>query len=74
MRKLFALACFVFALGAQAAPVTWTLNNVLFDNGDTATGTFDYDSDTGLYSNMNIDADVYKYRHRAPSMLVRCNE
>lgn len=37
-----------------AVPVTWTLSGVTFADGGTASGTFVYDADTGLYSSINI--------------------
>ena len=44
----------LFVVGsAQAALVTWTLNDVIFDGG-SATGSFDYDANTDTYSNVNI--------------------
>jgi hypothetical protein len=39
---------------ADAAPVTWTLNGIVFDDGGTATGSFIYDVDTDMYSAINI--------------------
>ncbi|MCK6371416.1 MAG: VPLPA-CTERM sorting domain-containing protein [Gammaproteobacteria bacterium] len=39
---------------AIAAPVQWTLKNVLFDDGGTASGTFVYDATLNVYSNFNI--------------------
>lgn len=40
------LALLLVAGGAQAMPVTWTLQNVTFDDGGTASGWFVYDADT----------------------------
>jgi hypothetical protein len=41
---------------AQAfGPRTWYLDNVLFDDGGQATGSFVYDSVNNVYSNVNID-------------------
>ena len=39
---------------AFAAPVTWSLNGIVFDDGGTATGSFVYDADTDMYSVINI--------------------
>ena len=36
-------------------PRTWYLDNVLFDDGGQATGSFVYDSVNNAYSNVNID-------------------
>lgn len=35
-------------------PLTWTLNNVTFDDGGNASGTFDYDAGTNTYFGFNI--------------------
>ena len=53
-RILVGLAVFLFAGMANAIPVTWTLNNVLFDDGGTAYGSFTYDADINLYSNIDV--------------------
>jgi len=37
-----------------AAPVTWTLQNVTFTDGGTATGSFVYDASTGIVSSYSI--------------------
>jgi hypothetical protein len=42
------------AMTAHASPVEWTLANVVFDTGYTATGTFTYDADLSIYSDVNI--------------------
>ena len=39
---------------AWAVPVTWTLHNVVFEDGATASGSFVYDADTNTYSAVNI--------------------
>ncbi len=41
--------------GCALGPRTWYLDNVTFDDGGQATGSFVYDSVTNTYSNMNID-------------------
>ncbi|MBW4553261.1 MAG: hypothetical protein KME35_19430 [Aphanocapsa sp. GSE-SYN-MK-11-07L] len=41
-------------LAANAFPLTWTLNNVKFTDGATATGNFDFDADSSDYTNINI--------------------
>ncbi len=52
--KAGAIAC-VFAVStAHASVLTWTLQNVQFDDGTMATGNFGYDSVTGLYSAWDI--------------------
>jgi hypothetical protein len=53
--SLCALAMFwALAGSASAAPVTWTLNGVTFQDGATASGSFVYDATTNTYSNVNI--------------------
>ncbi len=41
-------------LAASAFSLTWTLNNVNFADGATATGNFDFDADTSVYNNISI--------------------
>ena len=44
----------VLAIDLKAGPVLWTLSNVEFDDGGTASGTFMYDAITDTFSNYNI--------------------
>ena len=45
----------LFVLGsAQATPVVWTLDNIVFDDGGTATGSFIFDADIWEWSDINI--------------------
>ena len=37
---------------ATAIPVTWQLENAVFASGRTATGSFVFDADTGVYSSI----------------------
>ncbi|HVO57467.1 MAG TPA: PEP-CTERM sorting domain-containing protein [Dongiaceae bacterium] len=39
---------------ASADGVTWTLLNLTFEDGSTATGSFDYNAATNTFSNINI--------------------
>jgi hypothetical protein len=61
MKNLMAAVLLLVVGSAQAAPLTWTLNNVTLrsdltgENG-TLTGSFDYDADTNTYSNLAIDS------------------
>jgi hypothetical protein len=43
----------VISSAATATPVQWTLDG-LFDDQGTAFGTFIYDADTNLFSNISI--------------------
>jgi hypothetical protein len=55
MRKISTFCTLLLVtITTQAAPVTWTLNNVMFDDGNMATGWFVYDADTNLYSDVSI--------------------
>jgi hypothetical protein len=70
MRSIIAALTFLLApVLAYAAPVTWTLNDVSFETlpdayeADTgmARGSFDFDADTGIFSNISISMDPYLY-------------
>lgn len=39
---------------AAAVPLLWTLNDVTFNGGGMATGSFQYDADTGAYSDVAV--------------------
>jgi hypothetical protein len=53
--SLCALAIFCAVPGSvSAAPVTWTLQGVTFNDGGTASGSFVYDAQTNTYSAINI--------------------
>jgi len=59
MKGLFAGAAAALALlgaasSAQAAVITWTLQDVIFDDGGTASGFFDYDTTLGTAENFHI--------------------
>jgi hypothetical protein len=42
---------------ALAVPVAWTMHGVTLSNGGTVTGTFVYDADANLYSDVSIDVN-----------------
>jgi hypothetical protein len=48
------VAAGVLASTSPSHALTWNLNNVTFADGGTATGSFDYDTATNTYSNINI--------------------
>ncbi len=52
--RLTALLMFMAPFAANADPITWTLTDVFFDDGGTATGTFVYDEVTQTPSDINI--------------------
>ncbi|WP_422107543.1 HYR domain-containing protein [Winogradskyella sp.] len=54
LRLLFIL-CFFIGLSSQAQQTTWYLDNVTFDSGATAKGSFNFDATTSSYSNININ-------------------
>lgn len=54
MRNLLLVTLCLIAGSANAAVLTWTLEDVLLDDGQTLTGSFDYDRDTNSTSNVSI--------------------
>jgi hypothetical protein len=42
------------SMTANAAPVTWTVDSLLFSDGGSAQGSFTYDVNTNLYSAIDI--------------------
>jgi len=54
LTPIFFVAGILFSSGGFAAPVTWTINNAVFDDGGAVSGTFDYDADTNSYSNIAL--------------------
>jgi hypothetical protein len=44
----------IFMQVSNAATVTWTLTDVVFSDGGLAAGSFAYDADSGLYSDLFI--------------------
>jgi len=44
---------FLFAVNGPVFGATWTLHNVVFDDGSTLIGNFEYDA--GVYSNFNLN-------------------
>ena len=54
MRILISFLMALMPVFVTAAPVTWTLNDVTFDDGTTATGSFVYDASTNTYSDIQV--------------------
>jgi len=56
--RLFALLVtnLIIMQAALAAPVTWTLTDVVFADGGTVTGSFVYDADTDAFSAVSISS------------------
>jgi len=61
MKKIIGALCFILTTSVQAAPVTWTLNDVGFDDGEILEGSFTFDADTNSYSNVYIYSSDYSY-------------
>ncbi|MGI9308347.1 MAG: VPLPA-CTERM sorting domain-containing protein [Gammaproteobacteria bacterium] len=47
-------SCLLLGASAQAAVVSWTINDAEFSDGTELSGTFDFDSVTETFSNVNI--------------------
>jgi hypothetical protein len=54
MRNLFLVSMFLCSASAYATPVTWTLENVTFDDGGTAFGSYTYDAAANTFSSISI--------------------
>lgn len=59
MKKLFACAAvalsfFAITSAAHAVPIQWTVSGGAFDDGGTVSGSFVYDADTEVYSNVRL--------------------
>ena len=55
--RLTALAATMFLLftpSGHAASILWTLTDIVFDDGGTATGSFIYDADTNMFSSVSV--------------------
>ena len=42
------------SLTVYAVPITWTINDLVFDDGGTGNGSFVYNQNTGLFSDISI--------------------
>ena len=51
---LLAVGLLAASMAANAIPITWHLDGVTFDDGGTATGSFEYDAATNLFSAISI--------------------
>jgi hypothetical protein len=54
MRSILVLILLTVASAANAAPVSWTINDAVFDDGGVLTGQFDHDAVANQYSNISI--------------------
>jgi hypothetical protein len=49
-RAVLAVIAFFASVVANAMPVEWTIDSLVFDDGGKGSGTFTYDADTNSYS------------------------
>jgi hypothetical protein len=54
MCRTFLVFLFLYSAHSNAAPVVWTLDNVHFEDGGIATGSYTYDADSGYFSDVVI--------------------
>jgi len=52
MRSVCAILLLICSGSVCAAPVVWTLQDVVFIDGATAFGSYTYDASTGIFSYM----------------------
>jgi hypothetical protein len=48
------IAAFFASASVCAMPVEWVIDSLVFDDGGMGSGTFTYDADTNIYSNIDI--------------------
>ena len=53
-------------LTSDAQALTWHLRHVQFENGSIATGFFDFDATTSIYSNVHIHTSSAIYKISLP--------
>ena len=69
MRQIAVSLLLIAAMPVKASPVVWTIDNLLFNDGGYATGSFTYDASVNTYSDINISTfngagnlfSVYQY-------------
>ena len=47
---VFFMACLMYSTPVMAIPVVWTVQNVTFNDGGTAIGSFTFDADNVSFS------------------------
>jgi hypothetical protein len=57
-KSLSAAVLLMWGAAATAMPITWVLKDVMFADGGTATGSFVFDADPGVFSNIDITTSV----------------
>jgi hypothetical protein len=65
MKKLIALMLLLGWGVANAVPIEWTLNDFVFDDGGTASGTFFYDAETNSYFDITVTTTTGSARNGA---------
>jgi hypothetical protein len=61
-RLSLSIVCLLlFASPAGALPITWNLSDAFFADGSTATGSFVFDADLDVYSDVSISTDRASY-------------
>jgi hypothetical protein len=58
---LFIASFVLLASPAGALPITWNLSDAFFADGSTATGSFVFDADFSVYSDVSISTDRASY-------------
>jgi hypothetical protein len=53
-KTLLFIAAFFASASVCAMPLEWAIDSLIFDDGGTGSGTFTYDADTNMYSNIDI--------------------
>jgi len=64
-KLIFAISIVSMPLPARAVPITWTLQDVSFLDGATASGSYVYDASTDTYSDIDISTTVGSLRAAA---------
>ena len=57
-RYLLVMIGLIFVNTAQALPIKWVLQDVVFNDQSTATGSYFYDADTNMFSNINVSTST----------------
>ena len=57
-RYLLVMIGLIFVNTAQALPIKWVLQDVVFNDQSTATGSYIYDTDTNMFSNINVSTST----------------
>ena len=73
LTALAVTALFAGASPAQASIITWTLSGVTLSGGGAVTGSFDYNTSTDAYSNINISAAANSTYSAATFTVLDCS-